>query len=90
MNFTPIPTSLITAMPKLTDAELRTLLTLSRLTVGRGLERHRVTMQEIADLGGLNRRSVLRGLDRAEKKGLVEITRTQGRTAHTYRLITQE
>lgn len=71
-NYTQLPNIVLDHwMAEVGDAELRTLLTLSRATFGYHTATVEMTLLDIAERAGLSERSVRRAVERLEARGLV-------------------
>lgn len=76
-NYTQIPNSVISAMPKLSEAEFKVIMAICRKTFGYHKEKDRISLSQLETLTGMSRSSITNALKGEQLKRLIKITKTK-------------
>jgi phage replication O-like protein O len=84
-NFTPVPNVLLDEIMRgLNEGEFKTVMAICRYTYGWGKQSDQISLNQLADITGMNRSNVARA--RKRLGNLVEVTPGTATMASTYRL----
>ena len=72
-------------LPRLTEAELKTLIIIIRKTIGWGIRKAKITRSYIALKTGLSKKSVSQGIQLLESKKLIRIVDQHGKKYSVHR-----